>query len=346
MKKMPNQPVTSEEKIVTQDVIVSRWRYFYKFIDVTTIKISEEITVYNPANRDQETIRIPFEEFINPFNEDKNKWDRFKPYLHVYDTCGESLEFWTLDDNIDFLYIDLPKDSKLSRDKFTTVRLEYIIEVDHTKTKQTIVHDEELEYKDYLKPLIFPEDVKVKEIELAFKLRSGAKTYVFIEHCDKYKKDLFYLVTDSKFKGDQEKTKKVKKEDGERYTHIRYGADPEEGLLFVTIRYSIPRHMLGWSYLGVCIGIFSFFGILLLSVLKYALGHHNYEEGFTSTYLGVIVAWGVFAISAMIMIKGWLVDKDYKSDLITIHDSTYKWIAALITIEVAILLLIIAFINK
>ena len=68
------------ENLSDDDKLLSRRRYFYKFISPTIIKVEEEYTIFND-NRVE-----PLTEIVLPL-------DRFLPFLHIYDSNEEGLEF-------------------------------------------------------------------------------------------------------------------------------------------------------------------------------------------------------------------------------------------------------------
>lgn len=112
---------------------LSRRRFFYKFISPTIIKVEDEITIFN------DNLVDPLPEIVLPL-------PGFLPFLHIYDSNWEELEFQGYAEEPGFIVVYFPQSRLILPQTYRTVRMSHIFQYEIKEQKDNIIHDERQDY--------------------------------------------------------------------------------------------------------------------------------------------------------------------------------------------------------
>lgn len=290
---------------------IGRRRYFYKFVTPFVIKVEEEITVFNDKVIESLT------KIVLPLTE-------FQPFLHIYDSDGEMLEFSGYQREEGTIVVYFPNNKPILPLSYRTLKMCYIIQFYPEEEKDTIIHDEKREYE------LFGSILRSDKVEasLTVPLSKNSLTYIFIEYSmENYNKtvDLYVLDENSI---DQSSSIITNFDDGATFTHITADKDPKENNLIILVAHEIPKFVYNWSAIGLIIGTVTAIAMPLLYIFKH-------DDG---TFLSIIVAWAIFTITALTIIKGWLFTKTWNNEILKIEDWYYRVISIWIIIITVLIL--------
>jgi len=116
---------------------------------------------------------------------------------------------------------------------------------------------------------------------------------------------------------------------GDKFIHIMAQADPYENFIMTIVSYRIPNYVYGWSTVGSIIGAIGIVAIPFIYLIYPRDG----------TLLSIIIAWSIFTITAVTIIKGWLFTKTWDDTILKIQDDFYRFVSISITGESLILIL-------
>lgn len=251
----------NSSELETGQIIIDRVRYFHQFETPSSIKSIEEIT-FNNKGAGVSSI----EYYLGAF----------RPFLHIFDSNGEQLEFCGCADVENEpsykIKIEFPKERHLDYGKCRTIRLEYV-----QKVKEM--------------------DVRIARI-IAY-WPGTANIYTFIKQCENYEFIVHYWVED---KENNELENVLKVEKGSSFIHLYSKAIKNDCNIIINLEHKIPSSLSKWYNIGATFGIISFVSIPIL---------YNYNpEGIKE-----IVGFAVLVITILIIIKGWLFSKNMDRQL-------------------------------
>ncbi len=196
--------------------------------------------------------------------------------------------------------------------------MNHIFQYKIKEEKNNVLHDEKQEY------YLFGKYIKKErsEVILISPLNKNCTTYVYIDYPEEYEKVVESVVVDEKYDKKLDPALEVS-DGGDKFIHITAQADPNENYIMTIVSYSIPNYVYNWSTVGSLIGAA---GILAIPV-TYLFYHTD------STYMGIIIAWSIFTITAMTIIKGWLFTKIWNDTILKIQDWFYRAVSYIITLE-------------
>lgn len=291
--------------VVENEKPLSRRRFFYKFISPTIIKVEDELTIFN------DNLIDPLPEIVLPL-------PMFLPFLHIYDSNGEELEFQGYSEESGFIVVYFPQSRLILPQTYRTIKMNHIFQYKIKEEKNNVLHDEKQEY------YLFGKYIKKErsEVILISPLNKNCTTYVYIDYPEEYEKVVESVVVDEKYDKKLDPALEVS-DGGDKFIHITAQADPNENYIMTIVSYSIPNYVYNWSTVGSLIGAA---GILAIPV-TYLFYHTD------STYMGIIIAWSIFTITAMTIIKGWLFTKIWNDTILKIQDWFYRAVSYIITLE-------------
>ena len=184
--------------------------------------------------------------------------------------------------------------------------------------KRKIDHDEKQEYE------LFGTLLKsnINKTILVSPLNKNCSTYIYIDYPEEYEKVVKFTVTDDEDNEYINPPLEIS-DGGDKFIHIMAKADPNENYVMTFISYRIPNYVYGWCTAGSIIGAIGIVAIPIIYLLYPKDG----------TFLGIIITWSIFTITAVTIIKGWLFTKTWNDKVLKIHDWFYRRIAILMTIE-------------
>lgn len=221
-------------------------------------------------------------------------------YLNIYDSNGCKLEYFQKNDDGNDKY---PKNIviNLSRDKI-------FFKNDYRTIK--------LEYTGNVT------DIKLLAVEIDVTLLSNVSIHLYIQECNHYELDLNYSIMDENDNKIEKKEIYIRTEN--RFFELYSSAvQSNNEKILIRIEHKIPNSILNWYKLGL-----AFSGII--SVLIPLLYHFNAGS------INVYIAIDSITMSVLIVIKGWINQKEVIR-LLGFYDKLYWFCAILIIIEIFLL---------
>ena len=129
---------------VLHQLVIDRVRHFRTFKTPSLMECIDEITLCNKGKAISSVVYT---------------LDSFSPFLHIFDSTGNQLEFHGYSNDDNKIRIDFPANNAMSEDEYRTIRIEYIKEVE---------------------PAAF------KNILIEIPLHETASVYVFLQECENY----------------------------------------------------------------------------------------------------------------------------------------------------------------
>lgn len=194
-----------------EKIIVDRIRYFWKFETPSLVKCVEEITFY--YNKGDNISRV--------------EWvlDDIRPFLHIYDSTGEQLEFYGNSDEKDkslhAIYIDFPEKRPLISGEHRTIRLDYA----------RIVQD------------------KLRNATITIPLPENVTTYTYIQISKNYELKAEYGIQDNELSN-----RNFYVDKGISFFHIYTSAAESINTLIISVEHKIPKSLSDWYNMGLLFG--------------------------------------------------------------------------------------------
>jgi|GEM_PF-2157740 len=251
-----------------------RYRCFLTFLTPRKIKCSEEILLFNSGSAVNHIIYDLVE---------------FKQQLYIYDSDDKKLEFHGFS-NLDcsdkyLIKIEFPHEKPFSRGEYRTVTIDYVLEY-----PTFVGYFAQLEIPLNLADTVYIFFEKPKEYQtelMLFKRRGETLTFLDIE---RRRADDELLIDESDIKLQIVGNKISKSED-----------------LVVLINHNLHKEQEMWFNTGILFGWLS--SVFILTELIVVLSKMSNLSSFLK-YVPVIIPLAVAAITALIIIKGWIFTQD------------------------------------
>ena len=201
--------------------------------------------------------------------------------------------------------------------------MDYIFQYESSEEKSVIIHDELEEYH------LFGTLIKKErsEVILISPLNKNCSTYVYIDYPKSMKKSWKRLSSMINIMKNLKPALEVS-DGGDKFIHITAQSDPDENYIMTIVSYSIPNYVYHWSTVGSVIGLF---GIIALPAI-----YLFYPRGDTS--ISIIIAWSIFTITLITIIKGWLFTKTWNDKNLKIQDWFYRSMSYALALESLIIM--------
>lgn len=268
-----------------EQIIIDRVRHFRQFETPSLMKCVDEITFYNTGQE------LPTIKYI---------LGTFRPSLHIFDSNGQQLEFYSSTNSEKKenreIYIDFPKQKPLSNGEFRTIKLEYVQEVKASLSDK---------------------------LKLTIPLHETASVYTFIEQCENYGLSVHYGVLDANNCKVENLNQTIVK--GDSFFNIYYKAVKNNSnlYLFIVLQHKITKTLSDWYNMSIIFGVISAISLPFL--------YHYNPYGVTG-----IATYAAFVISYLFIIKGWLFSKNMDKKMIK-YDKRYQYLIWVIFLEITLM---------
>lgn len=288
---------------------IERLRYFFEFETLMALKVTHEITFSNESKSPISTIKFDLGEY--------------KPYLRIFDTNNEILEF-----------------SK-SREAGSGDFSQYLIDI-------KLPHDRELKPNErrtliikYVSPSGYNDDAPQFEnapySRLVFDLKEEINLYIAIKSSDNFQfVDYPYILDNdgNPIRGEVEKLSKKDKfmqDESGQNSYFSIKSESNDKTLVIYHRQAINQSISNWIVAGKWLGIISAI-VISLFIVSMLLSKNNLIES------NFLISYPVFVMTSLVVIKGWLFSKDLDSKLER-YDKQYLILIGTLFAELLLILL-------
>lgn len=237
--------------------------------------------------------------------------EEFRTSMHIFDSDGTPLEFHNT------------SDSKKNISSFPSkISIDFPISKPFLKnTFRTI----KFEY------IVSEDKREILSTEICLALYPAAKTYVFIKQCDFYEFNIHYFLIDHKENELDYSRVNVNKKPTFCEISVR-SEDNESNNLIIVLDHKIPSSFLNWYKSGILFGSIAVLSGLIAMFL-------NPES------IRYCIISSSIAISFMVIIKGWLFQKEMDKVLVK-YDKIYLVLIYILIITVVVLILYYSYISR